>query len=212
MGARDKARPRIVSWHDAYRAFGTNPNKFRPSVDALSRRLTKNHVLPRINPAVNLYNYISVKHAVPAGAFDLDAITGPVEIRFAKAGDTFVPLGEPEVNETPNSGEAVYAQGPRVLTRHWNYRDSDYTKVTEDTKSAVFIFERISVESISSEQLREAQMDFLERMQPYAEQVHPAVIDAETPTIMSEHRQCPPTLRTRLRPPPRTTADQQKPM
>jgi DNA/RNA-binding domain of Phe-tRNA-synthetase-like protein len=177
-----KEDPRIASWHDAYRMFGTNPNKFRPSVDALSRRLTKNQVLPRINSAVNLYNYISVKHAVPAGAFDLDAITGPVDIRFAKDGDTFVPLGEPDARETPNSGEAIYAQGSQVLTRHWNYRDSDFTKVTEDTKSAVFIFERISVASVSSEQLREARMEFLEQVRPYVEHVNAAIIDAETPT------------------------------
>jgi DNA/RNA-binding domain of Phe-tRNA-synthetase-like protein len=176
-----KEDPSIASWHDAYRSFGTNPNRCRPSVDALSRRLAKNHVLPRINPAVNLYNYISVKHAVPAGAFDLDKISGPVTIRFAQEGDRFVPLGEPDTEETPNQGEVVYADGSRILTRHWNYRDSDFTKVTERTTNAVFIFERISARAVGWEQLREAQMEFLERLRPHADRVVAAVIEAETP-------------------------------
>ena len=39
----------IASWHEAYRAFGTNPKRERPSVDALRRRLARSGRLPRIN-------------------------------------------------------------------------------------------------------------------------------------------------------------------
>jgi DNA/RNA-binding domain of Phe-tRNA-synthetase-like protein len=61
----------ITAWHAAYRAFGTNPKRERPSVDALRRRLARSARLPRISPAVDCYNLVSVTHGVPAGAFDL---------------------------------------------------------------------------------------------------------------------------------------------
>ncbi|WP_410641642.1 hypothetical protein [Amycolatopsis sp. lyj-346] len=46
----DETDPRIEAWHTAYRSFGTNPRRIRPSVDALGRRLAKKGTLPRITP------------------------------------------------------------------------------------------------------------------------------------------------------------------
>ena len=43
--------PHIAAWHAAYRAFGTNPRRQRPSAEALLRRLARSGRLPRINPA-----------------------------------------------------------------------------------------------------------------------------------------------------------------
>lgn len=173
----------IASWHDAYRRFGTNPRKFRPSIDALNRRLTRSGQLPRINPAVDAYNLVSVTFGVPAGAFDAAGLAHQVTIRFARPGDSFTPLGEPNVVEEPNSdkGEVVYAQGSQVLTRHWNYRDSDNTKVTEETRTVVFILERISAAAISSRQMTDAQSALAEFIQPHADHVALAAIDATAP-------------------------------
>lgn len=139
--ALDAEDPRIATWHAAYRSFGTNPKRLRPSVEALQRRLAKGGRLPRITPAVDAYNLASVRYGVPAGAFDLSTLESRVDIRRAVAGDAFTPLGEPEVREEPKPGEIVYAQGHEVLTRHWNYRDADATKVTAATTEAVFILD-----------------------------------------------------------------------
>ena len=56
--------PHIAAWYAAYRAFGTNPKRERPSVDALRRRLARSARLPRINAAVDCYNLVSVSHGV----------------------------------------------------------------------------------------------------------------------------------------------------
>lgn len=135
--------PAIASWHEAFRAFGTNPRRTKPSVHALLRRVAKSGKLPRITPAVDAYNAVSVNHRVPAGAFDLATIDD-VAIRFAAADDVFIPLGEPDVRESPQVGEVVYADGRTVLTRHWNHRDCDLSKVTPETTSAVFILEAVT--------------------------------------------------------------------
>lgn len=135
--------PHIASWHAAYRAFGTNPRRERPSVDALRRRLTRSGRLPRINPAVDGYNLVSATFGVPAGAFDLRQVEGDIEVRFAGGSEPFTPLGEPGTTEHPRPGEVVYTDAAGVLTRHWNHRDADRTKVTEDSDLIVFLLETV---------------------------------------------------------------------
>jgi DNA/RNA-binding domain of Phe-tRNA-synthetase-like protein len=171
----------IASWHNAYRSFGTNPRRIRPSVDALSRRLTRNGKLPRINPAVNAYNFISVRYGSPAGAFDLNNINGLVLIRFAGEGDEFTPLGEPDERETATPGEVVYAQGSRVLTRHWNHRDADQTKVTEQSTDVVFMIERVSAQAVPDDRMAEAQNALADLIRPHADEVITATVEPRTP-------------------------------
>jgi DNA/RNA-binding domain of Phe-tRNA-synthetase-like protein len=139
----DETDPRIEAWHTAYRSFGTNPRRIRPSVDALGRRLAKKGTLPRITPAVDSYNAVSVRHGLPAGAFDLDHVTGDVDIRPADGTESFTPLGEPGTVETPKPGEIIYADTTGVLTRHWNHRDAHRTRVTEDSAHVVFVLETL---------------------------------------------------------------------
>lgn len=139
----DETDPRIEAWHAAYRSFGTNPRRIRPSVDALGRRLAKKGTLPRINPAVDSYNAVSVHHGLPAGAFDLDHVTGDVLIRHADGTEAFTPLGEPDTVENPKPGEIIYADGAGVLTRHWNHRDAHRTRVTEDSTHVTFVLETL---------------------------------------------------------------------
>ncbi|GAA2490385.1 B3/B4 domain-containing protein [Streptomyces longisporus] len=139
----DETDPRIEAWHTAYRSFGTNPRRIRPSVDALGRRLAKKGSLPRINPAVDSYNAVSVRHGLPAGAFDLDHVTDAVDIRHADGTESFTPLGEPDTVEHPKPGEIIYADATGVLTRHWNHRDAHRTRVTEDSTHVAFILETL---------------------------------------------------------------------
>ncbi|MCZ4512024.1 phenylalanine--tRNA ligase beta subunit-related protein [Streptomyces sp. ActVer] len=139
----DETDPGIEAWHTAYRSFGTNPRRIRPSVDALGRRLAKKGTLPRINPAVDTYNAVSVRHGLPAGAFDLDHVTGDVDIRYADGTESFTPLGEPDTVENPKPGEIIYADITGVLTRHWNHRDAHRTRVTEDSTHVAFVLETL---------------------------------------------------------------------
>ncbi|GAA3183399.1 MULTISPECIES: B3/4 domain-containing protein [Streptomyces] len=139
----DESDPRIEAWHTAYRSFGTNPRRIRPSVDALGRRLAKKGALPRINPAVDTYNAVSVRHGLPAGAFDLAQVTGDIDIRYADGTESFTPLGAPGTVEHPGPGEIVYTDTTGVLTRHWNHRDAHRTRVTEDSAHVVFVLETV---------------------------------------------------------------------
>lgn len=135
--------PHIAAWHAAYRAFGTNPRRQRPSADALRRRLARTGRLPRIGPAVDCYNLVSARYGVPAGAFDLLAVTGDIVIRVADGSEKFTPLGEPDTTENPHPGEVIYTDAAGVLTRHWNHRDAERTKVTQDSRMILFLLETV---------------------------------------------------------------------
>jgi DNA/RNA-binding domain of Phe-tRNA-synthetase-like protein len=178
---REETDSEISSWYDAYRTFGTNPRRSRPSVDALGRRMRRTGALPRVNSAVDSYNFVSAQYGVPAGAYDLDALEGPVRLRPARQGDVFVPLGEPSKPESPQEGEIVYAQQDRVLTRHWNHRDSDLTKVTEGSRNVVFLLERVCADAVSSAKLQQAQEKLAELVAPHSRGVALCVIEQETP-------------------------------
>ncbi|WP_037679851.1 B3/4 domain-containing protein [Streptomyces griseus] len=161
--------PRIEAWHTAYRSFGTNPRRIRPSVDALGRRLAKKGTLPRINPAVDSYNAVSVRHGLPAGAFDLDQVAGNVDIRHADGTESFTPLGEPDTVEHPKPGEIIYADAGGVLTRHWNHRDAHRTRVTEDSAHVVFALETLQA-TRDGDLLEVAAEELQDLLSPHAEQ------------------------------------------
>ncbi|MGX1128164.1 DNA/RNA-binding domain of Phe-tRNA-synthetase-like protein [Streptomyces glaucescens] len=165
----DETDPRIEQWHTAYRSFGTNPRRIRPSVDALGRRLAKKGTLPRINPAVDSYNVVSVRHGLPAGAFDLDHVAGDVDIRYADGSESFTPLGEPDTVENPKPGEIIYADTAGVLTRHWNHRDAHRTRVTEGSARVAFALETLNA-TRDGDLLKTATEELQGLLAPHAEQ------------------------------------------
>ncbi|MEU7515309.1 phenylalanine--tRNA ligase beta subunit-related protein [Streptomyces sp. NPDC042898] len=178
----DETDPRIEAWHTAYRSFGTNPRRIRPSVDALGRRLAKKGTLPRINPAVDSYNAVSVRHGLPAGAFDLDHVTGDVTIRYADGTETFTPLGEPDTIENPKPGEIIYDDTTGVLTRHWNHRDAHRTRVTEDSARVAFVLETLHA-TRDGHLLKFAAEELHGLLMLHAEQTRVHYLSAEQPDV-----------------------------
>ncbi|GAA2082546.1 hypothetical protein GCM10009801_42370 [Streptomyces albiaxialis] len=166
----DETDPRVEAWHAAYRSFGTNPRRIRPSVDALGRRLAKKGALPRINPAVDSYNAVSVRHGLPAGAFDLDQVSGDIEIRPSDGTESFTPLGEPGTVEQPRPGEIIYADATGVLTRHWNHRDAHRTRVTEDSAAVAFVLETLRAAD-DGHLLKTAAHELRDLLTPHAEEI-----------------------------------------
>lgn len=137
MGSEPVTRHTFISsWRKMYRSFGTRPGDYRPSAEALLRRTLKRRTLPRINTAVDAYNATSIRHMIPMGGFDVDKTRGGIILRYSAGGESFLPLGASEPEKT-YEGEPVYADDIRVLTRRWNYRDCDETKITTETRNLV---------------------------------------------------------------------------
>lgn len=129
-----REHPRIAAWREAYRAFGVNPNKFPPSVEALVRQVLKGRAIRSINPVVDLFNYLSLKYLVPAGADDLDKVVGDLRLCYARGDEVFVPFDRGGEVEHPKQGEVIYADEEKVLCRCWNWRQGYHTRLTPETR------------------------------------------------------------------------------
>ena len=132
--------PKIADWREAYKSFGYKPASYRCSAEALLRRVIGDKGLPSINPVVNLYNLISIKHSLPAGADDLDHIDGGIRLAMAKGGEPFTTLGSREEAKA-QEGEIIYRDDVEVLCKAWNWRECDKSKITEETKNVSLVIE-----------------------------------------------------------------------
>ena len=132
-----KEDERIIPYREAFLKLGINPNKFQCSVEAMFARISKAKGLPHINPLVNLNNAISLKYTLPMGTHDLSKSEEDIEMRFARPGDTFVPIGSLEV-EYPDEGEVIYAVSNQVRTRRWTWRQSNEGKIDDKTNYVFF--------------------------------------------------------------------------
>jgi DNA/RNA-binding domain of Phe-tRNA-synthetase-like protein len=133
--------PVIAPWREAYRAFGVKPAKQRSSIENLLRSAVAGHVRS-INPLVDLYNTVSLRHLLPCGGEDLHAIAGDIRLTRAAGGEHFVPLGSTEP-QPPQPGEVIYHDDTGVICRAWNWREAERTKLTEGTTDAFLCIEAL---------------------------------------------------------------------
>ncbi len=135
--------PHPAAWREAYRAFGAKPQRTRPSVEALLRRLDPDG-LPRIDRITDVYNAVSIAHLLPIGGEDRDAYVGPPRLVRADGTEPFdtTASGEPVV-EHPEVGEVVWRDDDGVTCRRWNWRQCTRTRITTGTSSAVFILDAL---------------------------------------------------------------------
>lgn len=132
----------VLAWREAYRGFGAKPKRTRPSVDAL---LARADAVPAINKVVDAYNAVSMEHVLPIGGEDVDAYRGPARLTRAAGDERFdtVAAGA-DVVEHPLPGEVVWRDDAGVTCRRWNWRQCVRTRITETTKNALFVLERLA--------------------------------------------------------------------
>jgi DNA/RNA-binding domain of Phe-tRNA-synthetase-like protein len=92
-------RPGIRATRNAYKALGKEPNRYRPSSEALCRRIVKGMELYRINTLVDLINLISFQSGYSIGGFDLDKIEGDtLTLGVGRDGEPFEGIGRGVLN------------------------------------------------------------------------------------------------------------------
>jgi len=142
-GTNVAEHPRIHCWREAYRTFGAKPKKYSSSIENLVRRTLKGDSLRSINPLVDLYNIVSLKHLLPVGGEDLDRIEGDIRLTRARDDEPAIHLlGEKEAR-APKAGEVIYTDDLGAICRRWNWKEAERTKLTEDTKRAVLVLEAL---------------------------------------------------------------------
>jgi DNA/RNA-binding domain of Phe-tRNA-synthetase-like protein len=129
--------PYIKPWREAFRSFGAKPSEFRPSIEALARRVLRNEPLPSINALVDIGNVVSLRYLLPTGGHSTDDLTADMCLRVAGGAEDFVPFGT-DLHEHPLAGEIIFAEGDVVLTRRWTWRQANRTLTLPETRSIEF--------------------------------------------------------------------------
>ncbi|MFI9024712.1 B3/4 domain-containing protein [Streptomyces sp. NPDC053560] len=166
-GAPPQDEPHIAAWRAAYTAFGAKPSRTRNSAEALARRALTEGGLPRVNRLVDVYNAISVAHAIPVGGEDLDRIEGDMRLVRATGDEPFeTAAGGAQAVEHPEPGEVVWRDAAGVTCRRWNWRQGVRTRLTEDSTRALFLLERMAPMSLDA--LEEAGAELAEALEKFS--------------------------------------------
>ena len=125
----------VASTRKAYRIIGNDPNRYRPSADALLRRIVKGSHIYRINNVVDTLNLVSIQSGFSIGGYDIDKIIGDIELGIGKKNEPYEGIGRGELNisNLPVLRDARSAFGNPTS-------DSERTMITDSTNKTLFIF------------------------------------------------------------------------
>lgn len=94
-----KNYPTIAATREAYKRCGKDPARYRPSAEALRRRLLRDIPLYQIDTLVDLINLVSLRTGYSIGGFDADKILGEtLELGIGKAHEEFEGIGRGQLN------------------------------------------------------------------------------------------------------------------
>jgi len=167
-GARPEELPQVADWREAFRAFGAKPQRTRPSVEALLRRVDPG--LPRIDRITDAYNAVSIACLLPVGGEDLARYAGPARLVRASGDEDFdTTAGGQPIVEHPEPGEVVWRDDRGVTCRRWNWRQCVRTRITHSTTGAMFVLDGLAALGIDGLRAAEAELiGSLARLSPRA--------------------------------------------
>lgn len=92
-------RPAIDATRTVYKTLGKDPNRYRPSAEALCRRAVKGLGLYRTLTAIDLINLLSMITGHSIGGFDADKIEGgTLTLDVGRAGEPYEAIGRGQLN------------------------------------------------------------------------------------------------------------------
>lgn len=93
-----KEQPQIAATRRMYTVCGKDPSRYRPSAEALMRRIVKGNDLYQINTMVDLVNLVSMRFGYSIGGFDADKVEGDVVAGIGREGEPYNGIGRGPLN------------------------------------------------------------------------------------------------------------------
>ncbi len=122
--------PTAATVRSLFRQAGCDPTRYRPSSEALLRRVLKGEELPEIHPLVDLNNCFSVELVVPACVIDVAAARPPFVLRAGVAGERMLSMrGDFDLGGKPLLADETGPFGTPIT-------DSERVKVRPTTTDA----------------------------------------------------------------------------
>ena len=125
----------IQATRQAYKRLGKDPNRYRPSSEALRRRILRGLPLYKVDTLVDLINLVSIRSGYSIGGFDADKIAGgSLVLGVGREGEIYHGIGRGELNIAglPVYRDAVGGVGTPTS-------DEERTKIGLDTTHLLMI-------------------------------------------------------------------------
>ena len=90
--------PPIQATRQAYKRLGKDPNRYRPSAEALRRRIFRDLPLYKIDTLVDIINLLSIQSGYSIGGFDAGKIDGDLVLGVGREGEIYHGIGRGELN------------------------------------------------------------------------------------------------------------------
>lgn len=152
-------RPCIAATRRVYKVLGKDPNRYRPSAEALCRRIVRDIPLYRVSTLVDLINLVSIRSGFSIGGFDCDKIQGDVELGVGTTNDEFEAIGRGSLNV---EGLPLYRD--RVGGIGTPTSDNERTKISIETTRLLMVINDYG----GTDDLQSAVDDALKLLQKYA--------------------------------------------
>lgn len=127
--------PVISATRRMYRQVGWEPTKYRPSSEALVRRLIREKGLYRINNLVDYGNLVSAHYHIPMGLYDLDKIKGDIIIDVGQENESYQGLSKDRITAT---GKIILRDDEGVFGNPT--ADSKRTSILHNTNHVLAVF------------------------------------------------------------------------
>ena len=125
----------IQATRQAYKRLGKDPNRYRPSSEALRRRILRELPLYKVDTLVDLINLVSIRSGYSIGGFDVDKIAGgSLVLGVGREGEIYHGIGRGELNI---AGLPVYRDAVGGIGTPTS--DEERTKIGLDTTHLLMI-------------------------------------------------------------------------
>jgi DNA/RNA-binding domain of Phe-tRNA-synthetase-like protein len=125
----------IEYYRSCFKKLGVDPKRYRPSSEALLKRVLQGKGVPSINSAADVNNFFSLRYMIPCGLYDLDQIEGnKITMRLGEQHEAYQSLSGRETSAAGKwiTADAVGPFGGPVI-------DSERTKVSYSSKNILHI-------------------------------------------------------------------------
>lgn len=129
-------RPAIDATRTAYKNLGKDPNRYRPSAEALTRRAVQGKGLYRTLAVIDLINYLSLLTGHSIGAFDASHIDGDsITLGVGQPEEPYNAIGRGPLNI---AGLPVYRDATGGIGTPTS--DNERTQLSPDTRHLLVTF------------------------------------------------------------------------
>jgi len=146
-------RTTIAATRKIYKTLGKDPNRYRPSAEALCRRIVRGIEIYKVSTLVDLINVVSIRSGFSIGGFDAEKIDGDIELGAGTSEDVFEAIGRGLLNI---EGLPVYRDKTGGIGTPTS--DNERTKLSDDTRKLLMIINGYNGEEGLNEAVEHAKM------------------------------------------------------